>query len=174
MKTSIKSCFSKNLFKNKNTKSLFPLLTKRNFFIKNSQPQIDQNQIKKIQTKNFNFPQNFQRKNFCVNLNKINYSVELLLPNFDKFNMEFDENSTFKDISNSIQKNFKFENIEFRTWDHSKIALGNHLNSTLTSKKFVFLKIDTFEWQLINYSNMIKNFSGAFDDCKKFLDFFLF
>ena len=175
MKTTIKS-FG-NLFKKTPTRnfSLFPFTKKGNFHtsnkLKNFNQKISpmQNPLKISPT---NFINNSVRKNFCeTSQNK--FSLELLLPNFDKFTMNFDDNSTFKDVANSIQKNFKFENIEFRTWNHSIIALGNDLNSTLVSRKFVFLRIDTFEWQLVNYSNMRENFNEAFDDCKIFIYFFI-
>jgi hypothetical protein len=183
-KNSIKSCINNSLFgSNKNNYTYYNLnkigtffpfskYTRRNFLTNNKtfNDVVNNNSVinKMLSSNKFTLSSNLQKKNFSVKTSTIQkYSIELLLPNFDKFSMDFEENATFKDVANSIQKNFKFENIEFRTWDHSIIALGNDLNSTLLSRKFVFLKIDSFEWQLINYSNLKKNFNEAFDDCKK-------
>lgn len=179
MKTSKINSFFRNgnfFLRNNTNKSLFNFMNigKKNFITNNSlnyKKNItnfgsnSSNFLNLNSTKNNFLIKNLEKKNFCQTAEVQKFSIELLLPNFDRFSMDFDETSTFKDVANSIQKNFKFENIEFRTWDHSNIALGNDLSSTLTSRKFVFLRIDTFEWQLINYSNMKNNFNEAFDDC---------
>jgi hypothetical protein len=147
----------------------FATNTRKNFITNNKTFNNENNQIPNLQTilsNKFCVSPNLQKKFFAEKTATNKYSIELLLPNFNKFTMDINENLTFKDVANSIQKNFKFENIEFRTWDHSNIALGNDLITALLSSKFIFLKIDSFEWQLMNYSNIRNKFSEAFDDCK--------
>ena len=95
------------------------------------------------------------------------YNIKLILPNFIKPSFIINKNATFKDLSVVIKKSFNFENIEFRTWDHSTISLGNDLRSCMESGNLIFMRIDNFEWQLINYDLISKDNSDVFNESKK-------
>lgn len=67
-------------------------------------------------------------------------------------------------MSSKIKKSFNFENIEFRTWDHSVISLGNDLRSCMESGNLIFMRIDNFEWQLLNYDLIAEENSNVFSN----------
>lgn len=90
------------------------------------------------------------------------YSIKLILPNFIKPTIKLSKNSTFKDLSTAIKKQFNFESIEFRTWDHSRISLANDLSSCMESGNLIFMRIDNFEWQLLNYDLISSENSDVF------------
>lgn len=94
------------------------------------------------------------------------YSIKLILPNFIKPTIKISKNLTFKDLSALIKKSFNFENIEYRTWDHSIISMGNDLRSCLDSGNLIFLRIDNFEWQLLNYDLTLNENSEVFKEGK--------
>jgi len=94
--------------------------------------------------------------------NEEDYSIKMILPNFIKPTIKISKNSTFKDLSTVIKKQFNFESIEFRTWDHSRISLANDLSSCMESGNLIFLRIDDFEWQLLNYDLISSEYPDVF------------
>jgi hypothetical protein len=97
------------------------------------------------------------------NINHQEYKIKIILPNFLKPIININKNATFKELATMIKKNFNFESIEFRTWDHSTISLGNDLNSCIESGNLIFLKIDNFEWQLLNYDFIVQSYNDIFE-----------
>jgi len=127
-------------------------------------------------SKKFNI---FSYKNFSIekaaytninqnNLNDVTqideFKIKLILPNFIKPIIKINKNSTFKELSLLIKKHFNFENIEFKTSDHSIISLGNDLKSCLESGNLIFMRIDNFEWQLLNYNLITKEYCDIFSE----------
>lgn len=128
--------------------------------------------LNKISNKSFSIAAVAKSEEQSTNLNKNShqsYSIKVILPNFKKPSFFLDKNSTLKDLAALIKKEFNFEKIEFRTWDHSSISLGNELKSCLESGNLIFVKIDSFEWQFVNYDFISKNFSEVFEERKTYI-----
>jgi hypothetical protein len=117
---------------------------------------------------------NFSTDTVSVTLNENNpenqtlaqeeYTIKLILPNFIKPIIKISKCSTFKDLSAIVKKSFNFESIQFRTWDHSVISFGNDLRSCMESGNLIFMRIDNFEWQLLNYDIISEKNSDVFNN----------
>jgi len=57
------------------------------------------------------------------------------------------KNKTLLEFETDLKKELQVNNIEFRRWDHSFIAKGNHLKQVL--KDITFIKINKMEWQIL-------------------------
>jgi hypothetical protein len=86
-------------------------------------------------------------------VSKSNFSTlyfDLILPNLQKQKISIEDDSSLDDLEKEIKKHYKYEKIEFRTWDNAKIGKNNELSSIMSRNDPVFVKINTFEWQILN------------------------
>lgn len=88
------------------------------------------------------------RKTFCETNNTL-ASIKIILPNQKNADINFNANSTFKDIEQEIRKTGNYESVEFRTWHNSKISKANDTKPSFDHSDMIFLQIDRTEWQML-------------------------
>jgi len=83
------------------------------------------------------------------------FTINVILPDLKKINIELKLNSSINDFENELRKIKNFEYLEIRNWDFSIISKNSNLNNVLNnSNEPVFIRVDRMEWQEIYHKDL--------------------